>query len=246
MQFNIGTPAFSSTSYLPYLIDGKDDSSVWNTELLLTNPGNTPVVFTVAFHANASLPGGASATLPSNGQTTMQSGQQYTIPANGAFYFVTAGDPNSSLVAGWAEVDSTAPIAGQAVLRRTVAGGTAVETAEQLVQSLTVFSFPYDLTMRSATQLNALYAFGNPATDSAASVTCTLDDLTGNAQLQPGTPAVFSININPGDQTAGSLNAQFYGRQGVANCVATLPVVPAIIRTSGTQALSLVPINGSN
>ena len=210
--FSILSVSFNTVAYLPHLAYQNDSTGNWAMDVYLTNPGSTAVQVALTFHPNVTVTGSKSTALPLLKDGASVAGLTLTIAAGGSLHLATPANSASALVSGWAQVDSSGTIGGQAIFRHLV-NGSYYEGTVPLATAVTSFSFPYDLSILNGSQIQIGYAIGNVSSGSAASVTCNLLDPAGKA-IQVSGSASFTVSVDAADQQIGLLESRFNNWQG--------------------------------
>lgn len=178
----------------------------WKTSLTLLNPGSEAALVRINFFED----NGGLLTLPltviegATATTTAASSVQRTIPPRGTLIVETEA-AGSTILVGWAEVRSAAPLAGFAIFRQKHGSGVDSEGTSPLESgALQRFLQPMD----NLTGFSTGIALVNLAPDEAASVTAILYD-EGGVEFGRG-----SINLPPNGHTAFSVTSLFPGAAG--------------------------------
>jgi hypothetical protein len=149
----------------------------WTTDVALINLSASPVSLTIAFHGDD----GSAWSVP--GVVTYQGGARDVLTnslsevlAPDATLLISVGDPSALNQTGWADVVSSGPIAGYAILRASSGNGPPVEATVPIQTQLpAALTFPYDNTSGLVTSIG----IANPGAG-AATVTATMWDDSGN------------------------------------------------------------------
>jgi len=231
------------TQFFPHLADG-GTSDTWQTEFLLINENATTVNASLVFHMDlpaTALPIG----VPALGKVS-QTGK-VAIPPNGSVLFRTSGLSSSPLVEGWAEIQSSLALSGQALFRRHAPDGNYYEGAVPLVSSApTSFEIPFDGTSYTTASGGAVafltgVAFANPNSGASATVSCSAYDASGDllgANLLLTQVPAFGHTAMSLESTLPVLGTN----RGLLACNSTQPVGVLGLRFFGAFALSSVPI----
>ncbi len=174
--------AAQSRAAFPHIAAGGD----WTTVITLINLSAAPAALTVAFHGDDGSALNLFAAVTSPGASRAVVGSSFSEVLNpNASLLIVAGDPLASRQAGWADVLSSAPLGGYAVLSSSSGSGPPSEATlllqTQLPSSLTI---PYDNTGGYITSAG----IANPGA-APVNITATIWDDAGN-QLGTNTIAL--------------------------------------------------------
>jgi hypothetical protein len=150
----------------------------WMSSLYLVNNSASALPVTVNFYGNDGTPLSLPATLVqgTNSQTQTMSTASATLNPNSTLLIELDGQSSTALT-GWADVLSTAQLAGYAVFHYNSTEGVQSEGTVTLETSPQItFQLPYDNT----NGLTTAVALTNLAPVSASTVTATLWDASGN------------------------------------------------------------------
>ena len=185
----VGTTS-SDTLVVPHLADGGG----WTTQVVLINPGNTPLSGTVDFFTpGTSTANGAPWTLVIDGQSTNR--VSYVLPARGEKTFKTSGSGAATSV-GWARIvpaaGSTSPI-GTALFSYKPADVTVSETSVAAMRTGSAFRLYVEssgnFNSSAPGSIESGLAIANPGS-STATVTYELTKLDGTSTGLTGSLAV--------------------------------------------------------
>lgn len=239
-----GTSSIVS-QFFPHFADG-GIGDTWQTEFLLINETSSTVNAALVFHMDSpatALPIGVPA-LGNVSQTP-----SVAIGPNGSMLYRTTGSGSSNLVTGWAEIQSTQPLSGQALFRRHAADGNYYEGSVPLLSSpVTQFEMAFDGTSYtvangSSVQFVTGLAITNPSSGATAQVTCSAygsdgTPLAQNLQMPAQALPAFghtALQLQPSFPALGA-------NRGLLVCQATNPVGVLGLRFFGLYALSSLPI----
>ena len=224
------TPASNSgVQFFPHIAS----DSQWHTDIFVMNPNSAPATFSLLFHTDT------GAALPLVGSPPTNN---VTLPAYGSAFFRTS--PASTANEGWAELDSTSPIAGVAVFGRQGSDGSYYEASAPLGLPYSSFTVPFDET-QSPLGVPFLNGFAVVNTDSIipAQMTCTAYGGGGSilgSGLQVGP-------LNPLQHTEFLIDQQFgpslAGQRGTLVCQSNTKVAAVELRAfSSSPAVSSMPV----
>lgn len=178
----------------------------WKTTITVLNPGSEPAAVRINFFAD----NGGMLTLPltviegSGSSTTAGSSVQGTIPPRGTLIVETEA-AGSTILVGWAEVRSSAPVAGFAIFRQKHGSGVDSEGTSPLESAaLQTYLQPMDNLSGFSTGI----ALVNLAPDEPAGVTAILYDERGLEFVRG------AINLPPNGHTSFSVADLFPAAAG--------------------------------
>jgi hypothetical protein len=197
MTVAANSPSLSRVGVLSQIAAGGG----WISSLYLINNSHSALPLTVNFYGDDGTPLSLAATLVQGGSSQTQTASTASATLNPYSTLLIETDGQSSTaVTGWADVLSTATLAGYAVFHYTSSEGVQSEGTVALDTSpQTTLQLPYDNTNGLATAV----AFTNLATGAASNVTATLWDTSGN-QL-----AALTFNVLPLGHMAFALTDYF-------------------------------------
>jgi hypothetical protein len=184
-------------SYFPQLADGGPASQQWVTSLTFVNPHRTLTAYG-AVHLNGNDGNPLALDFGSGPQSTFN----FSVPPQGSAQFTSTG-ASSSIVTGWAVVDSSLPLEGVVQFRVSV-GGTPV-------QAVSALSTPASQQFRSPATPSTGVAVANVNSAPINISIAVLDSkgsIVGTSSLTLGALAHQSFNIS---QMFPSLAATFRG-----------------------------------
>jgi hypothetical protein len=149
---------------------------IWSTTITLVNLSAAPISLTLAFHADDGSAWPLFATVTNQGasRAVIAASVSEVLQPNASLRIV-AGDPLAATQTGWADVVSSAPITGFALLSAASGTGPPAESSTAFqVQLPSAVTFPYDNTAGSVTSI----AISNPGAASAV-ITATMWDDSG-------------------------------------------------------------------
>jgi len=158
----------------------------------------------------------------------------------------TEGSPATPLGTGWAEIDSEAPIKGQAIFRRHALDGKYYEGAVPMVAAVSSFTLPYDGTLFTdpsgspVADFVTAIALANPNPTSAAVVTCSAYDQGANSLASDIQLAALTAFQHTSLVLQSALAALGTNR-GVLVCNSTQPIGVLDLRAFGDYAISSMP-----
>lgn len=211
----------------------------WKTAITVLNPGSEPAEVRINFFADS----GGTLTLPltvieaTGSTTTAGSSLQRTIPPRGTL-IVESEAAGSTILVGWAEVRSAAPVAGFAIFRQKHGSGVDSEGTSPLESAaLQSYLQPMDNLSGFSTGI----ALVNLAPDEPASVTAVLYDERGQEFVRG------SINLPPNGHTSFSVTSLFpaaAGKRGFIEFRADRPagIMGLGLRFQPTLSFTSVPI----
>jgi hypothetical protein len=231
------------SQFFPHLADG-GSKDTWQTEFLLINENASPVNASLVFHMD--LPATAlPIAVPALGVVS-QTGK-VTIPPNGSYLFRTSGLSSSSLVVGWAEIQSSLALSGQALFRRHAPDGNYYEGAVPLVSSApTSFQIPFDGTSYTTASGGSVafltgVAFANPNSGASTTVSCSAYDANGDL-LGANLPLTQVPAFGHTQMVLENALPVLGTNRGLLACNSTQLVGLLGLRFFGAYALSSVPI----
>ena len=149
----------------------------WTSSLYLINNSHSALPVTVNFYGDDGTPLNLTATLVQGGSSQTQTASTASATLNPyATLLIQSDGQSSTAVTGWADVLSTAPLAGYTVFHYTSQGGVQSEGTVALETSpQTTFQLPYDNT----NGLTTAVAITNLAPVFTSTITATLWDTSG-------------------------------------------------------------------
>jgi len=218
---------------LPHLAVGGE----WSTDFFALNSDTVTHSFSVTFYGND----GSSLTLPFTGNLPGNlSAISDSVPAGGLNYYEAENAAMGTTYSGWVMATADASVIMHEVFRRAPAAGGFYEAGVAANTGYSGFMLPFDATTfaPAGAPFYTGFAVANLNPGSAAHVTCTARDQSGNV-----IPNALTIPaLNPMGHWAGYLFPPLTGQRGTLDCSADTLVAAVGFRVIGATSLSSLPV----
>jgi hypothetical protein len=238
------SPRFAFTSVEPLIssLAGKTlriaqvaDGQSWKTGITIVNLDSAAAGITLRFHTSSLTPA-AALSLDGLPLVANKFATSTPIPPGGSLTISTKGDPNSPLWVGWADLTSTAKVAGFAIFRQAVSATNDSEGSVPFsTPGGTRLLLPFDNTNGQVTSM----AIASPNPYQPVSVSVALRDPAGNAIPTSGT----SVSLAASGHTAFEFPNKFgTGGTGVADFTSPDEIFGIGLLFNARHAFASLPI----